>query len=89
MVDTAIKGGVDTALRPRRRSLPRSENIQESYRLFSRCDIYGLGSSDAGDRLEQRRARLGIDRFDFFMLTYLNEATADFAYDDGAAAHGA
>ena len=81
MVDTAIKGGVDP-LRPRRRSLPRSENIQERYRLFSRCDIYGLGSSDAGDRLEQRRARLGIDRFDFFMLTYLNEATADFAYDE-------
>lgn len=82
MVDCAIKGGVDTfEAEPRILSALR-KYPRESYRLFSCCDIYGLGNSDAGDRLERRRARLGIDRFDFFMLTYLNEATADFAYDE-------
>ena len=82
MVDTAIKGGVDTFEAAPEIVAALRKYPRESYRLFSRCDIYGRGSSDAGDRLEQRRARLGIDRFDFFMLTYLNEATADFAYDE-------
>lgn len=89
MVDTAIKGGVDTFEAAPEIVAALRKYPRESYRLFSRCDIYGLGSSDAGDRLEQRPGPSGIDRFDFFMLTYLNEATADFAYDEERQLHGA
>lgn len=83
MVDCAMKGGVDTFEAAPEIVAALSKYPRESYRLFSCCDIYGLGGSDAGAWLERLQFSLGIDRFDFFMLTNLNEATAGPAYDEG------
>lgn len=83
MVDCAIKGGVGAFEAEPRVVAALRKYPRESYRVFGRCDIYGLGGSDAGAWLERLQFSLGIDRFDFFMLTNLNEATAGPAYDEG------
>lgn len=80
MVDCAIKGGVGAFEAEPRVVAALRKYPRESYRLFARCDIYALGEYDAGTWLEQQRISLDVDCFDFFMLTDLNEATANSTY---------
>lgn len=82
MVDCAIKGGIDTFEAAPVIVAALKKYPRDSYRLFARCDIYGLDECDAGAWLERQRDALAIDRFDCVMLTDLNEATSNPAYGE-------
>lgn len=59
MVDCAIKGGIDTFEAAPVIVAALKKYPRDSYRLFARCDIYGLDECDAGAWLERQQRRSG------------------------------